>query len=101
MQYLAVDDRSHDNHALRQTDIVPYFRLNLDSANEFFVRGRFTYQSFNTGDSFQGRGDQWHNDLDRGYYRFDLTKAIGAYGGKPLPVDVTFQAGREESNRPD
>ena len=94
-QYLSLDDRAHDNHGLTQYDIVPYARLNIDAANELFIRGRFSYQAFNPGDSFQNRGDQWHNDLDRGYYRFDLAKAEGAYEGKRIPFDVTIQAGRD------
>src|SRR5207302_10742028 len=32
---------------------------------------------------------------ERGYYRFDLAKYIGAYKGKQVPYNVTFQAGRD------
>ncbi len=96
LQYLSLDDRQGNNHGLRQPDFVVYGRYNLDAANEFFVRARTSYQDFNKGDSFEGRGNEWTDaDIERGYYRFDLARYEGAYKGKTLPYNVTFQAGRD------
>jgi hypothetical protein len=96
LQYFSIDDRAGDNHGLLQPDLVLYGRVNLDAANEVFARFRTSYQAFNKGDSFRGRGDEWINpDLERGYYRFDLAKYEGAYHGKTIPYNVTFQVGRD------
>jgi hypothetical protein len=96
LQYFSIDDRAADNHGLFQPELVLYGRVNLDAANEVFARFRTGYQAFNSGDSFRGRGDEWINpDLERGYYRFDLAKYEGAYHGKTIPYNVTFQAGRD------
>jgi hypothetical protein len=93
--YLSVDDLNHDNHGLRQYDLVGYARLNLDDVQEFYARGRLTWQDFNPGDSFSGRGDEFDARMDRLYYRFDLQKAMAAYQGKKVDYDVAIQAGRE------
>lgn len=96
LQYLSIDDRENKNHGLRQPDLVLYGRLNLDAANEIFARGRVSYQDFNRGDSFDGRGDQLVDpDIERGYYRFDLAKYMAAYKGRQVPYNVTFQVGRD------
>src|SRR4051812_13078926 len=64
--YLSLDDSQHDNHVLRQYDLVGYARVQFDGANEFFLRARTGYRDFNDQDSFDGRGDeQIDPDLDR------------------------------------
>ncbi len=94
--YLSLDDPDGENHILRETDFIPYARLNIDGAHELFARGRFGWRDFKDGDSFDGRGDEpVDGDLDRGYYRFDLQRAQGAYGGNPGDFQFVFQAGRD------
>lgn len=99
--YLTLDDSAKNNHGLRQYDFIPYARLNIDGAQELFLRGRFGYRDFNPGDSFDGRGDQpIDGDLDRGYYRFDLRRYNSAYSKNVLGTstsdwNVIFQGGRD------
>jgi hypothetical protein len=96
LQYLSVDDKEGNNHGLRQEDFVMWGRLNLDSANEIFARARASYLGYNPGDSFDGFGSRWVNlDIDRGYYRFDLARYMGAYKGEQVPYNVTAQLGRD------
>jgi hypothetical protein len=38
-QYFSIDDSSHNNHGLRDYQLVGYFRADFDGANEVFVRG--------------------------------------------------------------
>src|SRR4051812_43220296 len=38
IDYLSVDDSQKENHVLRQYSLIPYVRLNLDNAQELFVR---------------------------------------------------------------
>jgi len=95
--YLSLDDNRNDNHILRQYELTGYVRANLDGANEVFVRARAGYQDFNDQDSFDGRGDEIIDpDLDRAYYRFDLSKYNAAYHGKSAgDFNFVFQAGRD------
>jgi hypothetical protein len=89
--YYSIDDRDHESHILRQYEVFPYVRLNLDGAHEFFVRGRLGYRDFNDGDSFDGRGDEpIDGDVDRAYYRFN---AGGDRNGRAAGLSV--QAGRD------
>jgi hypothetical protein len=78
LSYLTLDDHRGDNHVLRQYELVGYTRLNLDDVHEVFLRGRAGYRDFNDGDSFDGRGDEVIDpDLERGYYRLNLTGPPG------------------------
>lgn len=102
--YLSLDDSIGDNHGLRQYDVVPYVRVNFDGAQELFLRGRFGYRDFNTGDSFDGRGDEpIDGDLDRGYYSFDLRRYNAAYNKNALGAgpgsdfNLIFKGGRDLS----
>ena len=56
--YFSIDDSLLDNHVLRQYEVIGYLRVNLDAAQEIYLRGRAGYQDFNDGDSFDGRGDE-------------------------------------------
>lgn len=96
--YASLDDSLRKNHGLRQADLIGYTRLNLDGVHEFFLRGRTGYQDFNPGDNFflDRDNDSWIDpDLDRGYYRFDLRRAMEAYRGREIDPRLTFQVGRD------
>ena len=57
---------------------------------------RTSYLDYNRGDSFDARGDRWVSpDIERGYYRFDLARYMGAYKGEQVPYNVTVQLGRD------
>ena len=94
--YLGLDDPDGEHRVLRETDFIPYARLNIDGVHELFARGIIGWRDFNEGDDFDFRGDEpVDGDLDRGYYRFDLQRAQGAYGGGPGDFRFTFQGGRD------
>jgi hypothetical protein len=94
--YLSIDDANHNNHGLRQYQLVGYLRANLDGAQEVFLRARTEYHDFNPGDSFDGFGSRLINpDLDRAYYRLDLQRLQSAYGGSAGPIKVILEAGRD------
>ncbi len=79
--YLSLQDSTYDTHGLRQYELVGFARINLDGAQEIFLRGRTDYNDYNPGDSFDGFGSRLINpDLDRAYYRFDLRRYEQAYG---------------------
>lgn len=101
LQYLSTQDLTGDHHVLRQGDLIPYARFNIDGAQEVFIRGRIGYRDFNKGDSFTGRGDEPNDgDLDRGYYKIDFARYNGAYGknvfgAKTGQSNLTFEGGRD------
>ena len=96
LNFLAIDDDQGTTHILRQYDMNVYGRLNLDNVHEFFLRVRTSYRDFNTGDDFDGLGDDWvEPTLDRAHYRFDLKRYMAAYQGEMTPYDFTLQGGRQ------
>jgi hypothetical protein len=95
-QYYSVDDENNVNHTLWQYQLVGYLRVNLDAANEIFMRVSTEYNQYNPGGSFDGFGSRLINpDFDRAYYRFDLAKYIESYDGKTVNYDVNFEGGRD------
>jgi hypothetical protein len=95
VNYFSFDDPQHNNHGLREYDLVGYARVNIDGVHEFFARGRVTYQDYNRGDSFDDGDYQEHYLLELGYYRFDLQRALAAYSGIQTKNDLVFEGGRQ------
>jgi hypothetical protein len=93
--YLSLEDSIGDTHILRQYDLVPYGRVNFDGVHDFYLRGRFAYRDFHSGDSFDGDDDGFEGELEEGYYRFDLSRYFAAYGGKAWDDQFAVTAGRQ------
>lgn len=94
--FLAIDDTNQNTHILRNTDAQLYARLNVDGAHEFFGRLRYNYFDFNSGDSFDGRGDEAQTPIaDRYWYKFDLRQAVAASEGRIIDDNLTVQVGRQ------
>jgi hypothetical protein len=95
--FFAIDHpTTNQTHILRQTDLNGWLRMNIDGVHQIFARGRVGYQDFNSGDSFDGDGDDWVDPtLDRAVYRFDLRRAMEAYEGESPEYNFTIQAGRQ------
>ena len=93
--YLSVDDANANDHTLRETDAVGYARLNLDNAQEFFIRGEEQYQDFSVGDSFFSRQTRQHSAIQELYYRFDLQRYLSSYKGEVTDSDFSVTAGRQ------
>ena len=94
--YFSIDDSALDNHVLRQYELIGYVRINLDAAQEIYLRGRTGWQDFNDGDSFDERGDERIDpDLDRGFYRFDSQGYQRSRGQNVSDFGVRLEAGRD------
>jgi len=99
------DDGVESSRTLRRNDLRLWGRLTLDhGAHEFYARTRLSFLDFNHGDSYDGNEDDVEGpNLERGFYRFDLAKALSAAGtgatGSLLPVpndpNLVFTAGRD------
>jgi hypothetical protein len=94
--FMAIDDADQKTHILRQPTLTLYGHVNIDGVHDFLLRMRTTYRDFNTGDDFDGRGDDLvEPTLDRGVYRFDLRNAIVASGGERMDGNLIIEAGRQ------
>ncbi len=95
--YLSAQDNVNNTHGLRQTQVFGYARFTPDAgANEFFLRGEWTWQDYNQGDAFNDHKDYNNEgDVDRWYYKFDLNRYNQAYYGKTLDYNIVAKAGRD------
>jgi hypothetical protein len=93
--FLSLDDPTGNTHQVNQYELVAYARVNLDGANEFFLRVHSLYNDFNSGDSFDGRSDFVNPRVERAYYRFDLSKSMAAYHGQVINGNATLEVGRQ------
>ena len=91
------DDGINSSRTYRRNDLRVWSRITLEQgAHEFFVRGRLSFLDFNTGDSFDGRDNDWEGmNLERGYYQFDLRNALSAYAGRKVNYNVQMKVGRD------
>lgn len=93
--FLAVDDETGHTSILRQPELTVYGQLNYDNTHEVFVRARFAYLDFNSGESFDGQGDRSNNNLERAYYRLHLHNAISSEPTTRRDWSLTFTGGRQ------
>lgn len=93
--YLSFDDPAHNNHGANDFELVGYGLLNLDGANEFYVRGRGTYLDYNPGDSPNNEPNHVDGVFEEAWYSFDLANFEQAHRGQAPPVDVYFKGGRQ------
>jgi hypothetical protein len=96
MSVLGADDDFGSTRMLRQPDL----RLWADVArggHRVYGRFRFSYQDFNSGDSWSGRGDEWVWPLaDLYWYRFDSRLDAQARRGEDPGFNLWFQGGRQQ-----
>ena len=94
--FFAIDDPNARTHILRQPELNLFTSINLDGAHEFYARGSMLFRDFNTGESFDGDDDDFVKPrLDRGYYRFNLRRAMEAYRGQTTKFNLIIKAGRQ------
>lgn len=90
------DDGTNSSRTFRRHDLRIWSRLTLDNgAHEFYARSRLGFVDFNPGDDFGTEDDVEGMDLERGFYKFDLAKAVRAKQGGTLPYNVEFKIGRD------
>ena len=91
------DDGIESSRTLRRSDLRVWTRLSLDEgAHEFYARGLVSYLDFNSGDSFDRNDNDWEGlNLERGYYQFDLRRALQAYRDQYVDYNVRLKVGRD------
>lgn len=94
--FVIIDDTDSKSHTLREQVLTGYARLDLDGVHQFFIRASTAYRDWNTGDSFDGHGDDMIGpELDRATYRFDLQRYLSRYEDKVVDYNVAVEIGRQ------
>ncbi len=91
------DDGVESSRTFRRHDLRLWGRVVLkEGAHEFYARGRWSLLDFNSGDSFDGDDDDVEGpNLERGYYRFSLARALAAHSRRTIDYDVVVTVGRD------
>ena len=78
----SIDDAESKSHTLRQTDARAWMRAEIDGRHRFFARLKLRYDDWNTGDDFDGQGDDLREPLsERWWYEFDSADGAAAANG--------------------
>lgn len=94
--FFSIDDENSDAHYMRQFDGRVYARVEIDGAHRFYGRLKFQYDDWNSGDSFDGDGDDWNDPfLDRLWYEFDLRGLRRAQTGERTDYNFNIKVGKE------
>jgi len=92
----SIDDSESHGHTLRQYDGRAWVRADLDGMNRFYGRLRFQYDDFNTGDDFDGRGDEMRYPVgERWWYEFDLHGRERGRSDQGAPWNVDLKVGKQ------
>lgn len=91
------DDGVNSSRTLRRHDLRVWTHIGFDQGtHEIYARGRLSLLDFNTGDSFENNDDDWEGpNLERGFYRFDLARAMKAYANESIDYNVRVEIGRD------
>ena len=85
--------------SLRNQDFRLWLSANLEDIHYVYARFRLGLVDFSRGDSFDGNDEDTEGvNLDMGYYRLDVTRALKRYCGVPSPVSLQVQVGRQYFN---
>lgn len=91
------DDGVESSRTFRRHDLRLWGRLALDQgAHQIYVRSRLSFVDFNAGDAYDGNEDDIEGmNLERGFYQFDLTRALQAYADKRIDYNIELKIGRD------
>jgi len=100
----SIDDEESESHVLRQTDARAWVRAELDGCHRFFARLQLQYDDWNTGDDFDGQGDDLREPVgERWWYEYDDTRWRTRIGkqfvelGNGVALSQTLIAARVEA----
>lgn len=89
--------RGPHKRVLTRQDLRIWGYLTLDNVHEFYARGRMRYDRYRNGDSFtRDDDDVLGPNLERGWYAFDLRRAMRRYGNADhMNWTVNTKVGRQ------
>lgn len=91
------DDGIESSRTLRQNDLRLWASFTADRGiHQGYARLRMSYLDWNAGDSFTSNEDDLEGpNLERGWYQFDIGRAIRGYGGHDFPLELKLKIGRD------
>jgi len=91
------DDGVESSRTLRRNDLRLWGRAVLEEGtHELYARAWLSFVDFNSGDSYDGNDDDVVGpNLERGYYKFDLARAMQAAEGRAIDYNLVLKAGRD------
>jgi hypothetical protein len=91
------DDGIDSSRTLRTYDLRLWAALSADDGiHEGYARMRLGIEDWNTGDSYSGRDNDFIGpNLERGWYQFDVSRALKKYGNTELPFSLKVKGGRD------
>lgn len=98
--YFLFDDGFDSSRTLRQYELRLWMSLSADRGiHEGYARMRMTYLDWNSGDSYTGNDDDLNGpNLERGWYQFDIAKALQLYENFNSPLGARVKIGRDLVN---
>jgi hypothetical protein len=95
--FFLFDDGINSSRTLRQNELRLWASFNADQGiHEGYVRMRMTYNDWNAGDAYTPNEDDLDGpNLERGWYKFDIAKALRGYGAYDAPFDLSIKIGRD------
>lgn len=94
------DDGFESSRTLRQNELRLWLSLSADRGiHEGYARMRASYLDWNSGDSYTGNDDDLNGpNLERGWYQFDMAKALRLYEQFDSPMELKIKLGRDLLN---
>ncbi|MCD4825331.1 MAG: alginate export family protein [Phycisphaerae bacterium] len=96
--YMRYDDSvARRRRDLRRYELRGWANLSLQGgAHQFYVRGLLNYDDWDSGDNpINGRGDDFNEDIERAWYKFDFGKLMQYQTGKPPRSSFSVKVGRD------
>ncbi len=95
--FFLFDDGFESSRTLRQNELRLWASFSADEGiHEGYVRMRATYNDWNHGDGFTRNEDDLNGpNLERGWYQFDIAKALRRDERLELPIELRFKIGRD------
>jgi hypothetical protein len=95
--FFLFDDGVNSSRTLRQNELRLWTSITADEGiHEGYARMRATYLDWNHGDSFTPNEDDLDGpNLERGWYQFDIGRAVRRYGSEKFPMELKAKIGRD------
>ena len=95
--FFLFDDGVNSSRTLRQNDLRLWGYVSADRGiHEGYARMRMDYADWNHGDSYTPNEDDFAGpDLERGWYQFDVAKALRLYEQYDAPFELKAKVGRD------
>jgi hypothetical protein len=95
--FFLFDDGVESSRTLRQNELRLWTHVTADRGiHEGYARMRLTYNDWNHGDSFTPNEDDLDGpNLERGWYQFDVGRAIRGYSAYDAPFELKLKLGRD------